>query len=140
MTQPRLFISFILILISSLLSATDTVPIQDTIKLELQHVEGRWIEANKNSEDKRNIYVFRPEYTFHKAIDNDDVLVFNITGKFELSNDSIKVYYQDFSRPNVRKPRVRTMIFRVIALSDDELNINITEYNKTQFIRLRRQN
>lgn len=132
--QTKLYITFCLIFISNVLNAI--VPINDTIILNTKHIEGRWIHE---SEDKADIYIFRSDYTFHRANDSGDLLFFNVAGKYKLSNDSIIIYYQDFSRVINTKARVREMHLQVIALSDEELNINKTENKQTAFIRLKRQ-
>lgn len=138
MTIYRLLLIFNLAICNLLVFGSDYLPIHDTIRLNIDHVEGRWIEQLQDDTKKSNIYVFRSDYSFHKAIDDTDILLFNITGSFVLLDDKIKIHYQDFSRPLNRKPKVRVMTFRVIALSDDELNIYKTEDNKTQFIQLTR--
>lgn len=117
--------------------AQDQMPINDTVRLTMAHVEGRWVE--EKDDEKNSIYLFKNDSTFFKAIDNQDVLIFNVSGLFKLYNDTIRVVYQDMSRMHVAKPRVRTMYLKVIALSDEELNIYKTDRNETSFMRLRRQ-
>lgn len=137
MIQIKRLIPIALSLYSAFTFATNLVPINDTIILDMKHVEGRWIE--KSTDKKPNIYIFRDDNTFHKATDNGELLFFNVAGKYKLSNDSIQVFYQDFSRQTSGRVKVRTMYLQVVSLSDEELNINKTENNKTEFIRLRRK-
>lgn len=137
--QTKLLTLLSFFLYCTLSLASNDIPINDTIQLKLDHVRGRWIETKKDSE-KSDIYIFREDYTFHKATDSGEILFFNVAGKYQLSNDSIKIFYQDFSRQTTRAVKVKKMHLQVISLSDQELNINKTENYHTQFIRLRRQN
>lgn len=116
---------------------TATEPIHDTIILTKQHVEGRWISESKDC-TQADIYIFRDDQTFHKASNTGDLLIFNVAGKYQLANDSIIIIYQDYHR--AMNPRIKKMYWRVISLSDEELNINKTEKKKSEFIRLKRQN
>lgn len=131
--QTKLLTLFLLLYVTV---AQASVPINDTIILNTKHVEGRWI-TEKKGEVQAEIYIFRDDNTFHKASDNGELLIFNIVGKYQLANDSIIISFQDYSRSI--NPRVKKMYLQVIALSDEELNINKTEKNKTEFIRLKRQ-
>lgn len=131
-------ICLILLLFSPLCAfAQDEIPVNDTISLTMSHVEGRWLE--EINEGRNNIYLFKDDSTFFKAVDNQDLLIFNVSGVFRLSNDTIRVVYQDMSRMHVINPRVRTMYLKVVALSDEELNIYKTDRNETTFMRLKRQ-
>ncbi len=134
--RTKLYILLCLIFISKILNAT--VPINDTIILNTKHIEGRWIHKPENKAEA-DIYIFRSDYTFHKASDSGDLLFFNVAGKYKLSNDSITIFYQDFSKGINTKAKVRKMYLQVIALSDEELNINKTENRQTGFIRLKRK-
>lgn len=131
--QTKLLTLFLLLYVTV---AQASVPINDTIILNTKHVEGRWI-TEKKGEVQAEIYIFRDDNTFHKASDNGELLIFNIVGNYQLANDSIIISFQDYSRS--MNPRVTKMYLQVIALSDEELNINKTEKNKTEFIRLKRQ-
>ena len=133
----KIYLISLLFIPSLIFSQNDDMPVNDTIRLSLQHVEGRWIE--ENNQGQSNIYIFKDDYSFFKAVDRQDVLIFNVSGKFRLSNDSMRIVYQDLSGQNMAKARVRTMHLRVIALSDQELNVYKTERNQTSFVRLRRQ-
>lgn len=132
-----LYITF-LILAPSVAFSQNKIPVNDTIHLTMQHIEGRWIEETGLGRD--NIYIFKEDSSFFKAVDNKDLLLFNVSGKFRIHNDSLKIAYQDMSGRNISGTKIRTMYFRIIALSDDELNIYKTERNRTSFMRLKRQN
>lgn len=136
--QTKLYILLFLTLTSNILFAS--VPLNDTIILKTNHVEGRWIHEYKEKDKiEADIYIFRSDYTFHKASDSGELLFFNVAGTYKLSNDLITISYQDFSRGVNTRAKVRKMYLQVIALSEDELNINKTEDKQTSFIRLKRQ-
>lgn len=122
----------------STICAQNEVPVHDTVCLSLTDIEGRWIEKNEDQPDV--IYLFRSDSTFFKALDNSEVLIFNVAGKFKIYNDTIRIVYQDMSRMLSTPAKIRTMYLKIISLSEDELNIQKTENLRTAFIRLRRQN
>lgn len=128
---------YILFITPIFLFGQNDIPTNDTIHLSLAQIEGRW--TAENDLGKNEIYIFNKDSTFFKAEDNSNILIFDVAGKFKVYSDTIRVVYQDMSRAHVTKAKIRTMYLKVIALSEDELNLYKNDRYKTVFLRLRRQ-
>lgn len=106
--------------------------------LTIEQIEGRWLE--EVAPEGGFVYVFRSDSSFFRAIDNHDVLLFNVSGRYDLSGDTVKVFYQDLSPSNIIAPnRVFKMFLKVLSVSDDELHFEKIERNRTSQMTLIRQ-
>lgn len=109
---------------------------RDSTDLNFDSLVGRWIE--EKVDQPNNIYVFRKDSCFFKAVDNNEgVLLFNVPGRFFVKDDSIKIVYYTLQAGG-RPARINNMIFRVLNQSPEELNIEKIERNRSTSIYLKK--
>lgn len=111
---------------------------REVVLLQMEDVEGRWLEESKSGQN--SIYIFKGDSTFFRAVDDQEILLFNVSGAFRLYDDTMRIVYQDLSASNIIAPaRVRKMFLKALFVSEDELCFQKTDRNVTSFMRLRRQ-
>lgn len=126
---------FLLLFCSSLVLFSQS---REEVLLQMKDVEGRWLEEVESGQS--NIYIFKGDSTFFRAIDNQDVLIFNVSGAFRLYGDTMRIVYQDMSASNIVAPaRVRRMYLKALEVSEDEIYFQKTDRNITTTMRLKRQ-
>lgn len=121
------------------MQAQDITPI-DSVILKKEDVVGRWIEKTRfvNQGDsistKPYTYIFKEDQTFHRGTATNDVLIFNVTGRFQVWNDTVSISYRDYMsrRPGANKNRSITL--RILAWSDRQMTAVVTEPYAQEYI------
>lgn len=137
--MKALFLSIIVIFTFSLggYANTPALVVKDSTALTYSLVEGRWIEEREG--EPNNIYVFRKDSSFFKAVDNPELLIFNVSGRYQLEGDSIKIFYQNISNNRVSSiRRIRFMIFHILNRRSDKLEIEKIENHGTSYFTLKK--
>ena len=125
-----------------------TIKAQGQIAIDLQNsdIEGRWIETERITYDQqiadeqRAIFVFKTDSTYYKGAEVDNMIIFAISGKYIVKNDSINISCFDFTNKYASTQRLRKMWMKVISYSKDEIRVQVREsrYNKYEAV-LKRQ-
>ena len=127
-------------------SAQDIVPI-DSVILNTEHIAGRWIEKERFVNENDTIipklpytYIFKDDLMFHRGVTTNDVLIFNVTGRYEVVGDLVTVIYRDYmnKRPGANKDR--KMTFKILAWSEQQMTALVKEpYAKEYMVILTKQ-
>lgn len=144
--MKKIYILFIALFIigQNILWAQEPI---DSVILQKENIAGRWVEYERFVNENDTImpaspytYVFKDDMLFHRGSAANDVLIFNITGRYKVENDLVTVVYRDYMnhRPGANKDR--TMTFRVIAWSDEQMTVKVKEpYAKEYLVILKKQ-
>lgn len=122
----------LLVLFTSLQTIAQEVKPIDTVILQKENVVGRWVEKarfnkiNDSIPEQPYTYIFKEDQVFHKGTAMNDMLIFNIAGRFQVENDTIKIYYRDFLNRSSKENKISTMLFRIIAWSDKQMTAVVT--------------
>lgn len=126
------------ILIGILLSwhtagAQDIRPI-DSVVLEKEHLVGRWVEKTRFMNMQDTIipkhpytYIFKEDGIFHRGATTEDVLIFNVAGRYGVEGDTVTISYRDYTSQRPGRNKGRTMIFKIIAWSEEQMTAIVSE-------------
>ena len=105
------------------------VSIRSQNKIDRKDIIGRWTDItqtkNGNTNNKEYTYIFRDNFTFHIGETSNNVILFNIAGRYQIDNDSIKTVYFDFSQHKAAKAQ-RTS-YKIESLKNDSLVLIIKD-------------
>lgn len=124
----------LIVIISGLqtLHAQDINPV-DSVILQKEHVVGRWIEKSRfvNQGDtvpaQPYTYIFKEDQMFHRGTTTNDVLIFNVTGRFDVLKDRVTISYRDYLSRRLGANKERTMTLRILAWSEKQMTAIVIE-------------
>lgn len=124
---------FIIILFFSAYSLC-TLAQQNTIGLNKQDILGRWesfayslSEQENEKVDPLHAYYFKDNMVFHKGEIVEGAIIFNITGRYTVSGDSIKLVYQDYLNETKSTRKVKKTVFKIFYKSTNRLDVDVVE-------------
>lgn len=107
---------------------------QETNQLTEADIIGRWESKVYNLEKQEakdneslHIYYFKDNNVFHRGEIVDGAIIFNITGKYSVKGDSIKMVYQNYLKHNTETRKPQTMILEVFYKSPNRMDADIIE-------------
>lgn len=102
-----------------------TIIAQEPVYLYRDDIVGRWIEykrvvdgVEKMSGEHPDTYIFRDNGVFHKGEAAEGVIVFNITGRYQIEDNRIKITYVNYLL-NKTNRRPITLELDVLSISDE---------------------
>ena len=138
-----------LLIIVLFLGFTQLMKSQDSLSVQSfgkENVVGRWIEVERTEGEKTkaagefpDTYIFRDNMVFHKGEAAEGVIVFNITGKYEMEGDFITIYYNNYLLNRANRMKPKKILFKVLSVSDDEMHIVVKDYDYEYKMLLNRQ-
>lgn len=128
-----------LLLYLQVIQAQDIKPV-DMVVLEKGHIIGRWIEKTRflNAQDtvipkQPYTYIFKEDGMFHRGMATNDVLIFNVAGRYNVEEDLIKMSYRDYTNQRPGGNKERNMVFKVIAWAEDQMTILVSEFRGREY-------
>jgi len=116
-----------------------------THDIDKNDIIGRWESFTYNLEENpaikpepMNVYYFKDNMVFHRGEIVDGAIIFNITGRYSVEGDSIKLVYQDYLKQTTYTRETKTMILKIFYRSDNRLDMDIIspdDSNPITFIR-----
>lgn len=107
---------------------------QNTIAPDGGEIQGRWesfaynlSEQNDQEATPLHAYYFKDNMVFHRGEIVDGAIIFNITGRYSISGDSIKLVYQDYLNQTQATRKVKKAVFRIFYKSPNRLDLDIVE-------------
>lgn len=135
-----------LLISSFLLVFFQTLKSQESIPLYRDDVVGRWVEQKRIEGDKvtesgeyADTYIFRDTGVFHKGEASEGVILFNITGRYKIEDDTISILYADYLKNKEARKEFEVLLFKVLSISDDSMSVSVTDGNKEYKMILKRQ-
>lgn len=111
-----------------------------------EDISGRWesftysLEENNDTiREPLNVYYFKDNMVFHRGEIVDGAIIFNITGRYSIEGDSIKLAYQDYLKHTTATRKINTMTFKVFYISPNRIDMDIIEPENLNPITLIRQ-
>lgn len=133
-----LFLSF-----TQLMKSQDSLFVQSFRK---ENIVGRWVEAERTEVEKTkpagefpDTYIFRDNMVFHKGEAAEGVIVFNITGKYEMEGDLITIYYNNYLLNKANRLKPKKIQFKILSVSDDEMYVMVKDYDYEYTMLLNKQ-
>jgi len=127
------YLTIIILLISSFPLVMKS---QDTVSLIKEDIVGRWIETKRIEGDNikeiteyHDTYIFRDNMIFHKGEASEGVILFNITGKYTVEEDSIIIFYRDYIKKNASSEDAKKLVFKILSLEGDEMLVSVQDYD-----------
>ncbi|MFT3993125.1 MAG: hypothetical protein QM660_02365 [Dysgonomonas sp.] len=111
-------------------------------------VIGRWMEESRQNITTDSLiepaqpymYIFKQDSVFHRGEVSEGVILFNITGKYTISDHIINIRYMDFSNKRPGKVKEKNMTFEIKEISKDTMIVVCNESRyKTYQLTLKRQ-
>ena len=138
-----------LLVIALFLSFTQLIKSQDSLFVQSfrkENIVGRWVEAERTEGEKTkpagefpDTYIFRDNMVFHKGEAAEGVIVFNITGKYEMEGDFITVYYNNYLLNKANRLKPKKIQFKILSVSDDEMYVMVKDYDYEYTMLLNKQ-
>lgn len=138
-----------LLIIVLFLGFTQLIKSQDSLSIESfrkENIVGRWVEVEHTEGEKTkpagefpDTYIFRDNMVFHKGEAAEGVIVFNITGKYEMEGDFITIYYNNYMLNRVNRQKPKKIQFKVLSVSDDEMHVMVKDYDYEYTMLLNKQ-
>ena len=107
-----------------------------TPSLEKENIVGRWIEVERTEGNSTkqigefpDTYIFRDNMVFHKGEAAEGVIVFNITGKYDVEGDSITVYYNNYLLNKANRVKPKKIQFKVLSITEKEMLVLVKDYD-----------
>lgn len=104
---------------------------QEPVFLYRDDIVGRWTEYKRvvDSMEKTvgeypDTYIFRENGVFHKGEAAEGVIVFNITGRYQVDGNRIKITYVNYLL-NKASRKTTTLELEVLSISDEGLIVRI---------------
>lgn len=66
---------------------------------------------------------------FHKGEAAEGVIVFNITGKYDVEGDSITVYYNNYLLNKANRVKPKKIQFKVLSITEKEMLVLVKDYD-----------
>ncbi|NDV94228.1 hypothetical protein D0T84_04750 [Dysgonomonas sp. 521] len=134
-----------IILLWSLWSLCLSVFSQDT-PLAIEKITGRWVEVKETDNTETYTepeypytYIFRENNVFHLGEASDGVILFNITGKYTLLEDTINVIYFDLLHSKTGDRKARQISFKVLSLNNNIMRLLVNDYDYSYPLILKKQ-
>lgn len=138
-----------LLVIVLFLSFTQLIKSQDSLFVQSfrkENIVGRWVEAERTEGEKTkpagefpDTYIFRDNMVFHKGEAAEGVIVFNITGKYEMEGDFITIYYNNYLLNKANRLKPKKIQFKILSVSDDEMHVMVKDYDYEYTMLLNKQ-
>lgn len=138
-----------LLVIVLFLSFTQLIKSQDSLfvqSFQKENIVGRWVEAERTEGEKTkpagefpDTYIFRDNMVFHKGEAAEGVIVFNITGKYEMEGDLITIYYNNYLLNKANRLKPKKIQFKILSVSDDEMHVMVKDYDYEYTMLLNKQ-
>lgn len=138
-----------LLVIALFLSFTQLIKSQDSLFVQSfrkENIVGRWVEAERTEGEKTkpagefpDTYIFRDNMVFHKGEAAEGVIVFNITGKYEMEGDLITIYYNNYLLNKANRLKPKKIQFKILSVSDDEMYVMVKDYDYEYTMLLNKQ-
>lgn len=138
-----------LLVIALFLSFTQLIKSQDSLFVQSfreKNIVGRWVEAERTEGEKTkpagefpDTYIFRDNMVFHKGEAAEGVIVFNITGKYEMEGDFITIYYNNYLLNKANRLKPKKIQFKILSVSDDEMYVMVKDYDYEYTMLLNKQ-
>lgn len=138
-----------LLVIALFLSFTQLIKSQDSLFVQSfrkENIVGRWVEAERTEGEKTkpagefpDTYIFRDNMVFHKGEAAEGVIVFNITGKYEMEGDFITIYYNNYLLNKANRLKPKKIQFKILSVSDDEMYVMVKDYDYKYTMLLNKQ-
>lgn len=138
-----------LLVIVLFLSFTQLIKSQDSLFVQSfrkENIVGRWVEAERTEGEKTkpagefpDTYIFRDNMVFHKGEAAEGVIVFNITGKYEIEGDLITIYYNNYLLNKANRLKPKKIQFKILSVSDDEMHVMVKDYDYEYTMLLNKQ-
>ncbi|MDR1503248.1 MAG: hypothetical protein LBT43_12435 [Prevotella sp.] len=138
-----------LLVIVLFLSFTQLIKSQDSLFVQSfrkENIVGRWVEAERTEGEKTkpagefpDTYIFRGNMVFHKGEAAEGVIVFNITGKYEMEGDFITIYYNNYLLNKANRLKPKKIQFKILSVSDDEMHVMVKDYDYEYTMLLNKQ-
>jgi hypothetical protein len=125
-----------LLIVVFLLGFSHVLLSQDTISVSKKALVGRWTEIKRMEGDNERIikeypdtYIFTHNMIFHKGEMAEGVIVFNVTGKYNIERNTITVYYVNYLEKEAGRRAPKKMQFIVLSISDNEMDVLVKDYD-----------
>lgn len=128
-----------LLIIALFLSFTQLMKSQDSLSIQSfqkENIVGRWIEVERTEGEKTkpagefpDTYIFRDNMVFHKGEAAEGVIVFNITGKYEVEGNFITIYYNNYLLDRLNRLKPKKIHFKVLSVSGDGMHVVVKDYD-----------
>ena len=111
-------------------------------------IAGRWVEVKETDKPGQYseteypyIYIFKDNYTFHLGESMDEVILFNITGKYLIENNSIDITYFEFlQNNNTKKLTQKKLSLQIRSIKNGIMTLYVSDYDFSYPLILKRQN
>lgn len=119
---------------------------QQACPLSKEYIAGRWgsnsyilDDVSLDSIVPMKIYFFKDNLTFHRGDVTKGAVIFNITGRYSISGDTLKMYYQDYLNQTQATRKPQKTFFKIFYHDDNRMDIDIIEPKNQLPLILRRQ-
>lgn len=97
-------------------------------------IVGRWAGGTELRPDStiiedRYTYIFKENDIFHIGEAFDGVILFNITGKYYIKEDTIYVSYLDMLGNRSMKNQLIELPLKITSISGDKMNLSVKDNN-----------
>jgi len=100
-----------------------------------KEILGRWIEKERIDSDNvitipdsPDMYFFKENHIFHKGQAIENLVIFNITGKYEIDGDSVTITYNDYTLNKAQRETPKIMVFKILSLTKNKMLILLQDY------------
>lgn len=134
-----IYIVLVSVLCLQTIQAQDITPV-DSVVLDSGHIVGRWGEKSRFDNEgnatptQPYTYIFKNDKVFHRGTTTNDVLIFNVTGRFNVQNDLIVLSYKDYlnRRPGVNKEQQMTL--RILVWGEEQMTAIVNEPHTQEYV------
>lgn len=112
----------------------------------IEKISGRWVEVKETDKpgiytepEYPYIYIFRENNIFHLGEASDGVILFNITGKYTLQEDTINVLYFDLLYSNADNRKARQISFKLLSINNNIMKLLVNDYDYSYPLILKKQ-
>lgn len=118
---------------------------QDAKSLSVLDISGRWTKESEGLEATSSggdsfVYIFKDDMVFHCGEIFEGVILFNITGKYTIEGNLVKIIYFDFSQNNGNSKKAKQLTFKVLSIDKNRMEALVNDYDYEYKIILKRQN
>ncbi len=120
---------------------------QNNNALAKEDILGRWESfpyslSEEQSADREplHIYYFKDSTVFHRGEIKGDAVIFNVTGRYSIMGDSIRMVYQDYLNQTQSTRKTYRQIFRVFYKSEERLDVDILDSKRNPLTLIKLEN
>lgn len=128
-----------------IMSAIGQNKLNNSISLNSHELIGRWtcydytLELVPEENKKPTfVYFFKDNKTFHKGKITEGAIIFNITGEYSISNDTIKIFYYDYLNQTTNSRTLQKEFLKVFYRDKERMDADIIEPKNQLPITLKR--